>query len=249
MVSFARDVGRAKRDAEAVGLLDAEVVEELCRECGYDFRDGGKLPPGTTASHFAWQVLHGNLTCGAVRHHGRCAFTEAAYCMARQRLPLEALRQLHRRVAAQASAEAGKSAGALADKRVFVIDGSSITLPDSAEVRAYFGCSGRQKPGCGYPTAHLLLLTGPGGVAAQGLCSPLRTGDMTRAAEAQRNVALRGGDLLLGDRLFSGVCHLHHLRTQNLDGLFPAHHSRSIASGPRRRSREDPPLRAQAGLP
>jgi hypothetical protein len=236
MVSVSRDGARAKRDAQAVGLLDAGVVEELCRQNGYEFRDGGKLPPGRTARHFAWQVLAGNVTCGAVRHHGGGAFTEAAYCMARQRLPTEALRQLHRRVADAAAAEAGPTkpdaaAGALARKRVFVIDGSSVTLPDSPQVRAHFGCSGSQKPGCGYPTAHVLLLTGPGGVAAEGLCSPLRTGDMTHAAEAEANVTLRGGDLLLGDRQFSGVCHLHHLQAQGLDGLFPAHHSRRIAWG------------------
>src|SRR5438876_12297887 len=118
MVSVSRDGARAKRDAEAVGLLDVGVVEELCRQNGYDFRDGGKLPPGKTARHFAWQVLAGNVTCGAVRHHGGGAFTEAAYCMARQRLPTEALRQLHRRVAdlvvagAGAAGKPGAAAGA-----------------------------------------------------------------------------------------------------------------------------------------
>jgi hypothetical protein len=231
MVSLARDGARAKRDAEALGLLDARVVEELCRQNGYDFRDGGKLPPGRTVRHFAWQVSAGNVSCAAVRHHAGGAFTEAAYCLARQRLPLEALRQLHRRVAARVAAEAAGGGGGppLAGKRVFVIDGSSIALPDAPPVRAHFGCSASQRPGCGYPTAHLLLLTGPGGVAVDGFCSPLRTGDMTRAAEAGRS--LRPGDLLTGDRLFAGVCHLHHLRGQGLDGLFPAHHSRPVAWG------------------
>ena len=85
---------------------------------------------------------------------------------------------------------------------MYRIDGSGTSLPDSAEVRLHFGCSGVQKPGCGYPTTHLLLLTGPGGAAMEAICSPLRTGDMTHASKT--HAQLRPGDLLLGDSQFGG---------------------------------------------
>jgi hypothetical protein len=98
-------------------------------------------------------------------------------------------------------------------------------------VRAYFGCSGKQKVGCGYPTAHLLLMVGAGGVAIDCICSPLRTGDMTHAAKMHAH--LHTGDLLMGDGQFGGWGHLYSLQSQDLNGLFPAHHSRKIGWGPR----------------
>jgi hypothetical protein len=174
----------------------------------------------------------GNVTCDAVAHHADGQFTGEAYCMARQRLPLGVLEELGRRVAAEALALAGVAADAehrWKGKRTFIIDGTGTSLPDSPEVRKHFGCSGKQKPGCGYPTAHVLLLCGPGGVAVDAICSPLRTGDMTHAARTHRY--LQKGDLLMGDRLFGGWGHLHVLQSQKLDGLFPAHHSRKIGWG------------------
>ncbi len=109
------------------------------------------------------------------------------------------------------------------------MDGTGASLPDAPAVRRHFGCSPRQKRGCGYPTAHLLLLTGPGGVGIDVICSPLRTGDATGAARMHTH--LQAGDIVLGDRMFSGWGHLYHLGRQQLHGVFPAHHSRKIAWG------------------
>jgi DDE family transposase len=224
---------RAARGRRIIAQLDDRVVEQICLEQGHGWRDG-KLPPGRTVECFAWQVLMGNETCAAVRHRGGCEFSSPAYCMARRRLPLEVLEELNGRVRAEALALAGagrKGEHRWKGRRVFRIDGSSTSLPDVPEVRRYFGLSNKQKPGCGYPTAHLLVLTGPAGVAMDLICSPLRTGDMTHAAPMHRH--LQRGDVLLGDGLFSGWGHLWLLQTERLDGVFPAHHSRKIAFGAR----------------
>ena len=103
-----------------------------------------------------------------------------------------------------------------------------------------------QKPGCGYPTTHLLLLTGPGGVAMEAICSPLRTGDMTHASKI-RTRSFRPGDLLMGDRLVRRVGPSAPAASQQLDGLFPAHHSRTIGWGARAEHGTEPPLRAVLG--
>jgi hypothetical protein len=217
---------------KALSLLDGEAVEQVCRELGYEWAEGGKLPPGKTLECFAWQVTMGNQSLEAVAQHRRADFSAEAYCKARQRLPLEVMGEYARRVAGHAMGAMGedrRGEGLYRGRRVFRIDGTGISLPDSPAVRGYFGCSGRQKPGCGYPTAHLLVLTGPGGVAREVICSPLRTGDMTCAA--QTHVHLEAGDVLLGDGLFGGWGHFHHLSGQKPEGLFPAHHSRKIGRG------------------
>ena len=224
----------ARGTGEALARLDHKAVEEICRAHGHRWREG-KLTPGKTVEHFAWQVLMGNPSCDAVRHHGGCAFSSPAYCMARQRLPLAALKELGSGVAAEALALAGRArrrgGHRWKGKRVFRIDGSSTSLPDSAEVRKHFGLSNKQKPGCGYPTAHLLVLTGPAGVAVDVICSPLRTGDMTHAVKTHCHLV--PGDLMMGDGQFCGWGHLWTLAEQGLSGLFPAHHSRAIGWGER----------------
>ena len=42
--------------------------------------------------------------------------------------------------------------------RVFVIDGSSFSMPDTPPLQQEFGHSPNQKAGCGFPVAHLLAL-------------------------------------------------------------------------------------------
>lgn len=207
--------------------LDEDEVDRICRQLGHHFRDG-KLPPGRTVRWFGWQVLMGNVTCDAVRHRADGAFTSSAYCQARQRLPLEVLQEVSSRVVQQALAT-GTKGHRWRGHRTFVIDGSSSSLPDSKPVREYFGISGNCKSGCGYPTAHLLLMVGAGGVGIDCIGSPLRTGDMTHAR--QMHTHLQEGDVLIGDGLFSGICHLHALGRQKLHGLFPLHHSRQLAWG------------------
>ena len=222
--------------AGALLQLNRHEVDRICREKGHHFRDG-KLPPGRTVQCFGWQILMGNVSCDAVVHSANGEFTGSAYCQARQRLPLEVLKQVSDAIAAEALAMTGcdddDDDGSehlwLRRHRTFLIDGSSTRLPDSQEVREYFGISGNCKRGCSYPTAHLLLLVGAGGVAIDCLCSPLRTGDMTHASKMHRH--LQPDDVLIGDEQFSSFFHLYTLQRQQLQGLFPVHHSRKVTWG------------------
>jgi hypothetical protein len=41
---------------------------------------------------------------------------------------------------------------------LFLLDGSSFSMPDTDELRDHFGQPGGQAKGCGFPTAHWLAL-------------------------------------------------------------------------------------------
>lgn len=246
---------------EALGLLDEGTIERICRERGYEWNAGkltpaktleclgwqvlmGNVSLGAVVQHYDGEFTASGL-CQA-RERLPLGVVEDTACRVRERVLEEAghARRLQPRPgfdtppppSASPRERAGKQEGPdrrdegrYKGKRVFRIDGTGFNMPDSPEVRKHFGCSSSQKPGCGYPTAHLLVLTAPGGVAQEAICSPLRTGDMTHAAKT--HARLEKGDLLMGDGLFSGVCHLRRLIDQQLDGLFPAHHSRRIEFG------------------
>jgi hypothetical protein len=100
-------------------------------------------------------------------------------------------------------------------------------MPDTPELARAFGLPDGQKPGCGFPVAHLLVLFhARTGLLLEAWASPLRTGDLTGVAEAHRHLEPR--DILIGDEAFCSYAHLAMLRRLNLHGLFPLHRKRVV---------------------
>lgn len=128
-------VGRLKRGwAEE---LEGEAVRRACREAGHAWRDR-KLDPVTTVRLFLLQVLWGNAACNHVPHLAGCAVSGAAYCEARGRLPLPALQSLLTR-STSAMAECVRETGRWLGHRLFGVDGSSFSMPDTPQLREHFG--------------------------------------------------------------------------------------------------------------
>lgn len=95
-------------------------------------------------------------------------------------------------------------------------------MPDTPQLQAHFGQPGQQQPGCGFPTAHWLVLLHVGtGMIAKMLATPLRTHDM--AGVAQLHPELRAGDVLVADRGFCSYAHLALLCQRGVHGLLRIH--------------------------
>jgi hypothetical protein len=131
-------------------------------------------------------------------------FTAAAYCKARMRLKLQALYLLLERSVAQLHEDVFDNSRWLGH-RVFFVDGSSFSMPDTPVLQAHFGQPGQQQPGCGFPTAHWLALLHAGsGMITKMLASALRTHDMSKTVELHPE--LQAGDVLVGDRTGAWCC-------------------------------------------
>src|SRR5437764_790932 len=138
MVSFSQQQRPSK--CGVIGMINSQDIEQICRQQQHRWRPN-KLSPGPTVKHFGWQILMGNVSCDDVKHHGDGEFTASAFCQARQRLPLAVLQSLSQRIAQAALQKSNMDQQHLwLGHRVFRIDGSSMSLPDSDEVREYFGC-------------------------------------------------------------------------------------------------------------
>jgi len=123
--------------ADLATLLDAPTILALCRGVGYQWRKR-QLDPVTTVHLFLLQILHGNTACSHLSHLASQRFTASAFCQARTRLPLVVWQQLLRRTSAvceQTPHDEGRWRG----HRTFLVDGSSVSMPDTPELQEYFG--------------------------------------------------------------------------------------------------------------
>lgn len=200
--------------------LSPQAIAQACRDVGMKWYESA-LTPVVTIQIFFVQILHGNTACEHLTHLTGLSFTAAAYCKARMRVPLGALHLLLQRCVEGLQQETFGAARWLGH-RVFHVDGSSFSMPDTPQLQAYFGQHGEQQPGCGFPTAHWLVLLHAGtGMITKMLATPLRTHDMAGVAELHPE--LRAGDILVADRGFCSYAHLALLWLRGVHGLLRIH--------------------------
>jgi Transposase DDE domain len=187
-------------------LLQPETILAVCHEIGYTAWRDRLLTPVTTMHLFLLQILHGNTACSHLPHLSGLRFTAAAYCQARARLPLrffDLLLERFSRAVQRSALDDGRWHG----HRTFLVDGSGCSMPDTPALQKAFGQSTAQRPGCGFPMAHLLGLFHAGtGVLLKLVVAPLLTHDLAQVQAV--HPTLQPGDVLVADR---GLCSYAHL--------------------------------------
>jgi Transposase DDE domain len=186
--------------------LQPDAILAVCQEAGYTSWRDRVLTPVTTIQLFLLQLLHGNTACSHLPHQSGLRFSASAYCQARAKLPLHFFALLLERFgsAVQSSAlDEGRWHG----HRTFFVDGSGCSMPDTPALQKAFGQSTEQRPGCGFPVAHLLGLFHAGtGVLLKLVVAPLLTHDLAQVQAV--HPTLQPGDVLVADR---GLCSYAHL--------------------------------------
>lgn len=216
--SIAQIVGQFKRSWSQE--IEDEAVDRAMREAGHKWRDR-KLNPIATVRLFLLQILFGNVACNFVPRLADKDVTGSAYCEARGRLPLKALQSLLTRCTTK-MAECVRGTGLWLGHRLFIVDGSSFSMPDTKDLRDRFGQSGQQAAGCGFPTAHWSALVHFGsGLFQKVITSALRTHDMSGVTELHPE--LEANDVLLGDRAFCSFAHVALLVSRGIHAVLRAH--------------------------
>lgn len=142
-----------------------------------------------------------------------------AYCTARARLPMKMLLRLHAHITQRLGARPRKG------RRVLVMDGTSIRMPDSEANAAVYRHAPQQKPGCGFPLMPVLGLfdlsngTWIGAVKSKG-----RAHDALLAWRMLRH--LREGDILIADRAFGSYAFIAACKARGVDVVMRLHQGR-----------------------
>jgi hypothetical protein len=232
MLSIADALERIK--GRVTDAVPEELIRRLALAAGHRWRDRD-LGPVVTTHLFLQQVLHGNTAVAHLRRLSGLDFTDAAYCQARARLPLELLRRLQDAVTDGLRQDGDERPEARwLGHRVFLLDGSSFSMPDTPELREHFGQPSGQAEDCGFPVAHLMaLFDARRGYLLRAMAQPLYTHDMSQAAALHAEP--RAGDVLVGDRAFGSYAHLALCQERSLHGLFRAHQRQIVSFRPGRR--------------
>ena len=160
---------------------------------------------------FLWQVAQAGASCReAIRQaQARCRASghrpppnqDSPYCQARSGLPPERLQEIHDSLVTDAQA-------AIATKdlwcghQVTVIDGCTVTAPDTPANQKAYPQQSVQKSGCGYPILRILAFMS----LATGLLTTWAVGHWRQSEVALLQTLwdyLRAGEVLLADRGFS----------------------------------------------
>lgn len=228
--------------------FDDGAIEAACRQAGMSWRER-LLPPVEVVKLFLLQILWGNTACDHLPRLANRRFSGEAYCTARARLPLAVLQTLLG-TATRAMLAATRDSGLWLGHRLWLVDGTGFSMPDTAELRNHFGQPGGQAVGCGFPVAHCLALVhAASGLIQKFVVAPLRTHDLSLVSTLLEQ--LTRGDVVAGDRGFSSYAHLGLLWQRGVLGLFRAHQKLRVDFTPDRP--HVPPgvhrTRGQRGLP
>lgn len=151
----------------------------------------------------------------------------SAYCQARQRLAEKSLDQIHTHLAERMEANT-PSANLWRGRRVKIVDGTNLSMPDTAENQAAYPQPSSQKKGCGFPMMKLVALFS----LASGALLHFARGTL-HIHESQLFRALWQylvkGDILLSDRGFCSYFAIAHLRARGVDSVMRLHQARQVS--------------------
>jgi hypothetical protein len=185
---------------------------------------------------FLYQILNPGCPCREVVRQIQALFRlhnlgpvdegSGGYCTARGRFPLDTLQRIRHAVAGHADKRLPPSQGLWHGFNPKVIDGTTVTLPDTPPNQRAYPQSRSQKPGCGFP---LMKLVGVFSLASGALL------DYAKGNKHQSELSLlqklfplfQSRDLAVADRGFCNYVLIALLQLRQVASLFRLHAART----------------------
>ena len=195
------------------------------------------FPPTETLSMFLAQAMNADRSCQkAVNDFSikRCcdglspsSMYTGAYCKARARLPVEMVSTLLRSTGSTMSNNASPSWRWMG-RPVRLVDGTTVTLPDTAANQAAYPQSRGQKAGLGFPICRLvgIICLASGAVLDASLGRFRGKGGDEQTLLRTMLDTLNQGDIVLGDAYYATYFLLCELQRRGIDGVFEQYGAR-----------------------
>ena len=140
----------------------------------------------------------------------------SSFCTARKKLDIQTLAEIFHHTAGYPERRAEN--GRLNGRRVIVVDGTGVSMPDTPENQAIWPQTVSQKPGCGFPSARICA------------CFSLASGALLSYAIGNKKShelplfrqqweTFKPGDVFLGDKGFCSYFDIAKLEQQGVDSV------------------------------
>jgi hypothetical protein len=211
-------------------ILSSDCFSQALLTTGFCWNDR-IFTPLVTLWVFLGQVLSADHSCRAavarlIAHRVSqglrpCSSETGAYCQARKRLP--------ERFFSAVACLVGRKLDAKADahwlwkgRRVYLFDGSTVSMPDTAENRKEYPLTYNQKPGTGFPVARIgaIISLSCGAILRLGICRYAGKGQSELGMLRKLWGVFRHGDVLVADRLMCAWTEMVMLQQRGVDCIF-----------------------------
>jgi DDE family transposase len=221
---------------ELQNVLPAHELKRVVKTYAGEYRDR-LYPPLTTLALFMSQALSQDGACqDAVARHlsersdrgiSPCSLNTGPYCKARQRLPVELVMSLQRAIGR-------RMAGRLPEgwrwcgRSVKLLDGTTVSMPDTVSNQEVFPQNPEQKPGLGFPLARLVAVVclGSGAIMDWAMGPYQGKGSGEQALFRTLFDCLDAGDVVLADRYHCTYWTLAMLKLGGIDAVMRQHQLR-----------------------
>jgi len=238
LASFLQRPGLPFADA-----LTEEAIQKAFDDEEADFADdeGAVYTPAVTLWAFLSQVLFKDEQRSCVAavarvivllvalERGSCSSNTGAYCRARGKLSEKVIRQLTVDVAEGCEAKLDKQS-LWHGRHVYLVDGTTVSMPDTPESQEAYPQNPQQKEGLGFPIARVVVILS----LASGMLTDMDMGPYA-GKETGESALLRSlfgrfhpGDVLLADRYYCSYFMIALLQELGVDLVARLHQRRPV---------------------
>ncbi len=217
-----------KTDIDFISELSSNIkFKDIIENHIPEYRDR-LYPPLVTLRLFLQQVLDADKTCKQTvfQYQSECiakskpipSGNTAAYCKARHRIPTDLISNLAKYLGDSLYSSA-KEALRWYGRSVKLVDGSTVSMPDTPENQKAYPQNSEQKAGLGYPIARILSIN----CLSTGAILDLNIGTYKSSEHSLLREKLDDfskNDVLLGDRYYCSYFLLANLYERGIDAVF-----------------------------
>jgi len=219
---FARNEGLPFAD-----ILTEDRIKDVLHEHGVQYRDR-VFSPVTTIWGFLSQVLSEDHSCRdavsrIIAHRAAngdtvCSPNTASYCNARSRIITNVLSTLAKQTAEELQMSVDRQ-WKWNGRSVFIVDGSTVSMPDTPENQKQYPQVPQQAAGIGFPLARITVLLS----LATGACHDLAIASYQGKGTGEKSLfrhmydTLKPGDVVVADALFDDYFIAWELYKRDID--------------------------------
>lgn len=195
------------------------------------------FPPTETLSMFIAQAMKPDRSCQSIVNDSavkrlvyglpQCSTKTGGYCKARQRLPLDMIMEMVK-CSGRLIAEKAQVNWRWHGKRVRLVDGTTVTMPDTKANQSAYPQQGAQKAGLGFPICRIVGVT----CLSSGAVLDAAMGQFQGKGSGEQGLLrsllgiFEAGDVILGDAFYATYFLLAELQFRGIDALFEQQGSR-----------------------